>query len=42
MGFSKNELLKHNREISFEAIVVHLGLGDLSRLSEPLARSLLI
>jgi len=29
----KNELLKFTRDISFEAIVVHLGLGDLWRIA---------
>ena len=31
---SKNELLKSTRDISFEAIVVHLGLGDLWRVGD--------
>jgi hypothetical protein len=30
----KNELLKSTRDISFEAIVVHLGLGDLWRIAD--------
>ena len=30
----KNELIKSTREISFEAIVVHLGLGDLWRVAD--------
>ena len=30
----KNELIKSIREISFEAIVVHLGLGDLWRVAD--------
>jgi uncharacterized DUF497 family protein len=30
----KNELLKIGRGISFEAIVVHLGRGDLWRIAE--------
>jgi uncharacterized DUF497 family protein len=30
----KNELLKSTRDISFEAIVVHLALGDLWRVAD--------
>jgi uncharacterized DUF497 family protein len=30
----KNELLKSERDISFEAIVVHLGLGDIWRITD--------
>ena len=29
----KNELLKETREISFEAIIVHLGRGDIWRVA---------
>lgn len=31
---SKNDFLKTTREISFEAIVVHLGRGDLWKTAE--------
>jgi uncharacterized DUF497 family protein len=30
----KNELLKETREISFEAIIVHLGRGDIWRVAK--------
>lgn len=30
----KNELLKETREISFEAIIVHLGRGDIWKVAK--------
>jgi len=30
----KNELLKESRNISFEAVIIHLGRGDLWRIAE--------
>ena len=31
---AKNELLKENRQVSFETVVIHLGRGDLWRTAE--------